>query len=362
MKTLMWKYSSICLLTLLGCTTTPSTLTTSTHKKQVDVCAKFSYLGYKDCKKESHLYIVSNDRYDALMSPKGEILTPYKYVRLEAFGKDLFREALTTWEAPDIDSKEPVMMHGYVSHKLISSRGKEIISKEDTVIELDTWGSRHVIKVKSPTSTAIYTLEGEVLIPFGEYESIRYEEGFVQVTNLVDGDKGYIDTKGNEVIPPKYNSISYEHGYFYVQSKGGNGLYDGNGKIIILPKYIAIDFIGNGLFKVEDKNSNVGLFNDKGKILAPCKFNGISGSLSKKGYILISDLPKKYCGGFNKLYDTKKKKIIPLFLDKDITGIHGFKYGSSLVAVQKNDKWGFIDSTSKLIIPYQYNEIDDYYR
>jgi ABC-type oligopeptide transport system substrate-binding subunit len=106
MKALISKYSSICLLTLLGCTTTPHTLTTYTNKEGVNICSDFSYLGYKDCKKESSLYIVSNDSYDALISSRGELLTPYKYRRLEVFGKNLFRDDLATWEAvPEMDTK-----------------------------------------------------------------------------------------------------------------------------------------------------------------------------------------------------------------------------------------------------------------
>ncbi len=80
------------------------------------------------------------------------------------------------------------------------------------------------------------------------------------------GDKwGIINTRGMEIIPPKYDAIEdFQNGYAKVRIKGFHGLIKLNGQTIVQPDYEYISYAGQGLFRVE-QGDKVGYFDSEGE-------------------------------------------------------------------------------------------------
>jgi len=309
-----------------------------------------------------------NGSKKALMNSKNKILTLYKYDDIEYLTDRLYRTFSIKFE-----ESEPGMLHMNESSGLINSKGKEIIPLEDrSMVKLINWVDKKMIRVFSKKGIAILDTKGNEFIPFGKYDSI---EQSINIPYLYIGKKGqgqdtytmhgYIDTQGRTIIPPIYAHVQYTNGYFFVLQSFTNDITHGvlniDNKIIVPIKYRRIEFIGNGLFKAIDKAFRVDLYNEKGEKLVS-NVQEIKGSISKKGYLLVSDVNGTCCQIFNKIYDTKNQKIIPLKLDENHTRIIGYAYGGELLGIQKNKKWGFIDSKGKLIIDYQYDIDYEYNR
>lgn len=125
---------------------------------------------------------------------------------------------------------------------------------------------------------------------------------------------GFIDLKGNWFIESKFDSVGNFYNYYaeiYVGEK--QGLINHKGEVIIKPIY---DFVG----LVEDDMADI-MDNEK------------------VGYFNVKNL----------------QIIEPQYED-------GNEFSEGLAGVKnENDKWGFIDSTGTLIIPFKYDNIDWYF-
>ncbi len=80
--------------------------------------------------------------------------------------------------------------------------------------------------------------------------------------------KGVINRNGMFVIPPKFHAISHEkEGFFKVQSPGLRyGLHSKDGKAIVPAQYDTIEFLDNGIIKVEYADF-VGYYRENGEAL-----------------------------------------------------------------------------------------------
>ena len=128
------------------------------------------------------------------------------------------------------------------------------------------------------------------------------------------------------------------------------GVINTQGKEIIPPNYSNVEYIRNGLFKVDGSNSRTyseyGLINTKGEIVIPLKYNTITDVGSDKGKIY------RVVDGNSGLYDNLGNKLTPLKYDF----IDYFKYNIGIVRL--NQKYGLIDNHGKEVTPIHY----DYFR
>ena len=218
--------------------------------------------------------------------------------------------------------------------------------------------------------------KGEEVIPFIYDEIWSYSEGLAFVKK--DGKWGYINKKGEEVIPFIYDEIwSYSEGLAFVKKDGKWGSIDRNGKEVIPFIYDNVkDGFSEGLACVK-KDGKYGFINKKGKEVIPfiydniwsfsegvasVKKDGKWGSIDRKGKEVIPFIydniwsfseglaSVKKDGKWGSI-DRKGKEVIPFIYDH----ILGFSKGLALA--QKDGKWGLIDKTGREVIPFIY----DYY-
>lgn len=213
----------------------------------------------------------------------------------------------------------------------------------------------------------------------------NFKEGMARV--VLDGKVGYIDTKGIEVIPCKYQSCvkenEFREGYAIVYYDNKCKYIDKTGHILTQHNYDEAAPFYNGLACVK-KDGCYGCINKQGHEVIPCKYpnsfffkDGIA--VLKSGYYLEKNgdkiIEKRYVNKAGKcvsppiyseglaidslngkwgFVDKTKCIVIPFKYD----GAHTFEEG--LAAVKLGDKWGYIEKTGSIVIPYKYDSAESF--
>lgn len=238
--------------------------------------------------------------------------------------------------------------------------------------------SRGLAQIVFNGKTGLSNKAGNFVVP-AEYDEIgEFREARARVVK--EDHCGFIDMMGSEVVPCQYESAGdFSEGLAYIQDSSGYGFIDREGRVIITPQFDWAEPFESGSSRVK-KNGLYGLIAHTGKVLLPCEFSYIAGfseglALVVKdgacGYVrrdgtfavelkyeynrtLLGDSP--FAGGRAKvllkdkfgMIDTSGKIIVP----REYEDLGAMREG--LFPARKKDKWGFIDAQMKLRIPYTY--------
>ena len=144
-------------------------------------------------------------------------------------------------------------------------------------------------------------------------------------------------------------SFGEGEGLFIVSKNGYFGFINNRGEEVIPCKlnYIYCSVFNEGLAIVRGKNYKYGAINKKGEVVVPCKYDNINGF--NEGVALV-EINYKY--GF---INNKGKEIVPCTYDV----AQDFQEGLALVI--KNRKCGFINSQGKLVVPLIYDYANDFH-
>lgn len=176
-----------------------------------------------------------------------------------------------------------------------------------------------------------------------------------------------IDKSGKIVNPKKYNRVyNYYHGtrtvviYDSTSKRFFHGLVDSTGKEFVPTIYRDIEnfYESTAAVAIEGANSKSILWgivdNKTGKVILPCKYQAV-GELSEG----LAAVMENNRWGFVNL---KSEMVIPAKYVK--VGYRGlqFKEGLAIVTTDTaiNKKYGAIDKTGKTIIPFIYDDLSDF--
>ena len=220
---------------------------------------------------------------------------------------------------------------------------------------------------------------GNVVIPL-EYDSCSdFYNGYAEVRkgSWEDGKYGYIDTSGRVVIPLEYDAAripegdgyvgGLEYGLATVGKKREDdselvwsehyckfGLVDLNNNIVLPLEYEYIYFISESLVNAGNWTSNdngayidTQIINISGNIAAPAGYDLVSYYFSEG--LAAAKKDEKY--GY---VDTSGKVMIPFEYD----GVGSFNEG--LAAVEKDGKYGYIDTSGKVIVTFEYDGAENF--
>jgi hypothetical protein len=242
--------------------------------------------------------------------------------------------------------------------------------------------------------------QGTIVVPT-KYESVeKFKEGLACVQ--INGKYGAINKQGLLVIPAKYDySFSFNEGIAIIQMNGKYGFINKQGTLVIPCKYTSANDFSEGMAAVE-RDSVWGYIDKEGKVVLPFDFfyagsfsNGLAKATHKnfaKGLagglsVLLtlasgqnyscSELIDKYgkevdygvIGNFSEgLYSIKDMKIKKSgFKDKSGTLIIPYEYDEAeefsggLAKVKKGDKYGYINKQGKVIVPFVYDLGGDFH-
>lgn len=241
------------------------------------------------------------------------------------------------------------------------------------------------------------------------YNAHTFSSNGYCVVSKKTGDKelfGVINAKGKTVIDFKYenlNGLPYVYyGYFLFRDNTNrtNGFVDTTGKVAVPATYKEVGtIITEGTIKVGEAYNKWGLISMKNEPIIPMQYDFVSawsdglirvrqGSLqgyyNRSGQIVIpiqytvaTDFQEKIAivqkGGKIGAINTKGETVIDFVYDnylelvavsKDAytsTGysesLMGFILEGGYIAVQKNGKWGYINTKGDVVIPFEFDQV-----
>ena len=203
---------------------------------------------------------------------------------------------------------------------------------------------------------------------------------------------GFIDTKGNVVIPPKYDQVrSFEEGLAPVEINNRWGYINKEGKMVIKPAYKEVNGFSEGLACVYTRNNHIPYFiNKTGKIIFKINHKvfistGFSEGVAvvvfsfghetcDYGYIsknrkLVSRSDYFYAGDFHNGFAIIKDREGWATINKSfqvVSRIHrepesdeGFLDGLRKVIV--GNKYGYSDVYGRIVIKPQFNQAEGFF-
>lgn len=222
---------------------------------------------------------------------------------------------------------------------------------------------------------ALYTAQGELLIPTGRYFSIQ-----PQANRAIVGQGrsryGLIDTRGKEVVPPRYDGLwalsgDDERERFGIRVSGLNGdrygMIDADGKRLIAPTWTALraDSANDSKHRQREdepaprraylqvhQGHQVGLYDLDGKqLLAP-----IYDEFSTDDYGTPWMLVRK--GGQSGLYDLFERKFtIAPGKFADLLALRGIGTDDELFTARWRGRTGVVDRAGKVVVPFEYDTL-----
>lgn len=216
----------------------------------------------------------------------------------------------------------------------IDTKGKKLTSFEFDEVQSFSEGLAKVFKGETIyDKQGFINREGKLVIPYIYDHNLNTYGAWNQVRNFVDGlmlvskngNKGYMDNRGDEVVPTIYSTISPMH-------KGYAAYYS-------------------------QADRKWGIVNKKGRELTAAIFDGVKFDLVDDGYDLVitskkDDKAANYSGEKYGLFSITSQHNITLPYYDEVGEI-----SNGMMVVKLNKKYGAIDSTGKLVVPLAYDYI-----
>lgn len=221
----------------------------------------------------------------------------------------------------------------------------------------------------------------------------NFSEGLAAVRDLNSGKMGYIDKQGNMVIQPQFNwAWDFQEGVSAVDVDNNNwGLIDKSGKLITEPKYTLISSFIEGMAFVgtapqgSRHPTKFGFINSKGEEVTKIQYdfaypfyNGLAivekadknGNykeiyINKKGEELkklVSNSALAFYQSLSRLCNADKvyENINYKVIDNDYKYDTILNFNKGLAIVGKNSKYGYVDKTSKEVIPLVFDNVGEF--
>ncbi|MFL5753861.1 MAG: WG repeat-containing protein [Bacteroidia bacterium] len=221
--------------------------------------------------------------------------------------------------------------------------------------------------VKIKKAYWIYRIGKGLLVPEGSFSDYA-TGGNPRYLKLKKGNNWQLfDTQKLRLLPLSYPDIRETETDpgdslpVFVVQKEKWGLADANGKLLIPCDY---DALSSEFPLRATKENKCGIFDRNGKVIIPCEYDSIenkvvvamrSGSLEEaEVYRLKKNEAYTYADRNGKICEDVKYTT----LHRGFSGRYG-PASQLLFQVKYNDKWGIVDSSNQIVIPFIYDELGE---
>ena len=156
---------------------------------------------------------------------------------------------------------------------------------------------------------------------------------------------GYLAISGKEILPIQYDVLGHPNQHAIVKAKlqGKWGYINLYGKEIIPIQYDKIEAFSNNEFLKVTINGKLGLLDNRGKEIVPAEYENLRD-------LHAGNIGLKRNGEWS-IADKQTGKEIAAGSYEDIASY----FQEDFLAAKQNGKWGFIDKTGKVTIPFMYD-------
>ena len=180
---------------------------------------------------------------------------------------------------------------------------------------------------------------------------------YAETDNVYGGKWGYMQLpSGKELTKLEYSRLKgsfSDSGYSWVQKGKKYGFIDNQGNTIIEAKYEAIQdtFTNNAVWvRPKLKKEKFGFIDNNGRTITEIKYALAFPFSDNCAAVIVRDKKKKkYFGGY---INTEGKYIVEPIYNKVMQRFH-----DKISAVQKDDRWAFINTSGEIISDFEYKEI-----
>ncbi|MDW8135000.1 MAG: WG repeat-containing protein, partial [Bacteroidia bacterium] len=207
--------------------------------------------------------------------------------------------------------------------------------------EIDFIISEGLIRVQEDKREGFINTKGEVVIP-PQYEEVSsFSEGLAAVK--IGNKYGYINKENKEVIRAQYDFADlFVNGFARVQRDGRWGYINKKGEEVVSPRYKEAGNFINGVAPVRLED-DWGCINEKGELFIPPQYKLIWRFPS----INVIAVKKDNRWGF---LDFKGNELVsPRYEDFNGFGENG------LAVVKIGEKWGYVDKKGRVVISPKYD-------
>jgi hypothetical protein len=177
-------------------------------------------------------------------------------------------------------------------------------------------------------------------------EAKRFSEGVAAVKK--NGEWYLIDHEGNRVMSLPFDNARYfTEGLLSVCKNELWGVIDRRGNMIVEPQYAGIYDFKNGFSIAAKGLGQVGYIDSTGKVVIPMKYASFEDSKTEEGLTIV--LAGVGIGLTSTSRPDNNFSILPY------EGISP-DYHNGLLAVMKENKWGFIDTAGREVVVPQYDQ------
>lgn len=280
-------------------------------------------------------------------------MTDNKYHYIDKKGKDLGTFDKTGTYHEDFTKEYMAVMDDNPAFTLINNKGKAIKTIEDCKKIFSLLEGIAGYQSAENDLYGFVDMSGNK-IGKAEFTGFNgFHEGLSKVIKTVDGKSknGFIDKSGKVVIPIIYDwASSFEDGWALVTKDSQNFFISKAGKEFHLPrkydKTIAFrSGFAMGFVKIDSAWNTYYFINKDLKEVFSIK--------AKEGYNFQENVAVIKRNGFYELMDITGNPY------KELTNIETLKFPKEgLLAIRKNNKWGFIDKKGNEVIPCTYDDCD----
>lgn len=234
--------------------------------------------------------------------------------------------------------------------------------------------SEGLAAVQGKSGYGYIDINGKKVIPFEFDEAYSFSGGLAKVLKgkTIYDKQGFIDKKGKLVVPYQYDhdfytysawegARNFDNGLCYVSKNFSKGYINTSGQEVIPCRYSRLTPFHRGFAAYCQASDNKwGIIDKNGKELTPAIFDKIDLGFVDIGYQLIitakeDKSAKNYSGYKFGLFSTLSNNNITLPYYDAVGKISG-----GMISIQLNKKYGFIDSTGRLVIAPKYDYTGDF--
>ena len=212
---------------------------------------------------------------------------------------------------------------------LINEKGEYVIPLTENLIIWGVHDDLVLAQNREDEKWGFLDLKGNIVIPLDYNNRPTFSEGIALVEK--DGKYGYIDIKGNTIIPFIYDRAqdNFNNGIAKIYKERKYGFIDKTGNEIIPAVYDVIkDFEGN--YAIALRNKMYGIIDKSGNEIIPCIYEEVKNYL-EEGYVMVKTEDR--WGALDK----DGNVMVPPAYDKMD------QFNSGLAMVSRNGIVGFVD-------------------